>query len=184
VFREDMPAEGLPPERAAGDSAARFGSGMLPAEYRQIPGGGSPLAIYPYARAREAVLALARGGAPDPAHGHRLRYANPADGGHPFPTLGVELRHLPRGFRGRPYRSTLSMVFNVVEGSGRARFGEQVFSFGRQDILVAPPWTAFALEADEDCVLFGFSDRAAQEALGFFREETDPPGGAPRLPAA
>jgi gentisate 1,2-dioxygenase len=36
---------------------------------------------------------------------------------------------------------------------------------------VAPSWTAVTHEARDESVLFSFSDRAAQKALGIWREE-------------
>ena len=38
-------------------------------------------------------------------------------------------------------------------------------------MFVAPNWMPIVLEADEDAVLFSFSDRAAQQHLGFWRED-------------
>ena len=37
--------------------------------------------------------------------------------------------------------------------------------------FVVPPWTAHQFNATSRTVFFSFSDRAAQEALGFWREE-------------
>jgi gentisate 1,2-dioxygenase len=34
-----------------------------------------------------------------------------------------------------------------------------------------PSWHGFTLSADEDAVLFSFSDRPVQEVLGLWREE-------------
>ena len=36
--------------------------------------------------------------------------------------------------------------------------------------LVVPPWRELVLQAGTDLVLFGYSDRTAQEKLGLFRE--------------
>jgi gentisate 1,2-dioxygenase len=44
---------------------------------------------------------------------------------------------------------------------------------------VVPPWTPHHFKTDRECVLFSYSDRAAQEALGFWREE-DPSNSAAR----
>ena len=38
-------------------------------------------------------------------------------------------------------------------------------------MFVVPSWYSVAHEADDDAVLFSFSDRAAQKALGLWREE-------------
>jgi len=39
-----------------------------------------------------------------------------------------------------------------------------------RDTLVVPPWRELVLRADADLVVFGYSDRTAQEKLGLFRE--------------
>ena len=88
-----------------------------------------------------------------------------------YPTIAVFIQWLPKGFSGQTYRSTDGNVFNVVEGSGRAYIGGEEFAFAPHDVFVIPPWTPYHFKTDDECVLFSYSDRAAQEALGFWREE-------------
>lgn len=169
-FREDYPEEQQPVSRAAGDAGARYGANLLPLEYRP-KGQASPVLSYPYERTRGALAKLARGGDPHPAHGYKLRYANPATGGHPFPTMAVFMQWLPKGYAGRRYRGTDGAVFCVVEGNGNVAIGETRFEFTPHDVLVIPSWSYAQFTAHTDCILFSYSDRAAQEALGFWREE-------------
>jgi gentisate 1,2-dioxygenase len=118
------------------------------------------------------VLAqLAKAEAPDAVHGHKLRYINPATGDHPIPTMAAFLALLPKGFRGVPYRSTESSVHVVAEGRGRTIVGEKSFEWGPRDIFVVPSWLPHRHEAETEAVLFNFSDRSAQEKLGFWREQ-------------
>jgi len=131
-----------------------------------------PAVLYRYERVWRELEGLARSGAPHPSHGYRLRYANPA-GGEPFPTIAAFLQRLPAGFSGATYRSTECAVFNVAEGSGSVHIGETRFEFCAHDIFVVPSWTAFRISAGADCVLFSYSDRAAQEILGFWREQPE-----------
>ena len=170
-FREDYPQETQPLARGNGDSAARYGANLLPLEYRSPHGQASPLLSYPYERSREALARLARSGEPHPSHGFKLRYVHPGTGGHPFATMAVCMQWLPRGFAGRPYRGTDGTVFCVVEGAGRVEVGERGFAFGARDVFVVPSWEFYRLEAGADVILFSYSDRAAQEALGFWRQE-------------
>lgn len=170
-FREDYPQEAQAVARSEGDAGARYGAGLLPIEYR-APGRASPLLSYPYERTREALQQLAKGGPPDAAHGYKLRYANPATGGHAFPTMAVFMQWLPKGHQGRRYRSTDGAVYCVVEGRGRVAVGAERWDFGPHDVFVVPSWEVHELQATTDCVLFSYTDRAAQEALGFWREET------------
>ena len=170
IFREDANQEEQMVARAAGASAAQFGANLLPLDY--APAGlASPILIYPYEKTRAALGQLAAAAPPHPAHGVKLRYANPANGRHPFPTMAVFMQLLPAGFSGARYRATDGTVFMAVEGRGSITVGEERFAFGARDIVAVPSWTAYRLEAESACVLFSYSDRAAQEALGFFREE-------------
>jgi gentisate 1,2-dioxygenase len=62
-------------------------------------------------------------------------------------------------------------VYSVVEGRGRVAVGGKVFDIEPKDHFVIPSWQAFSLDADEDLVLFSFSDRPVQTALNILREE-------------
>jgi gentisate 1,2-dioxygenase len=85
--------------------------------------------------------------------------------------LAVFIQWMPKGFSGQTYRSTDGAVFNVVEGHGRAHIGEADFAFEVHDVFVVPPWTSYYIGTESECVLVSYSDRAAQETLGFWREE-------------
>jgi gentisate 1,2-dioxygenase len=127
---------------------------------------------YPYAKSREAIATVAASGACDRAHGVRMRYVNPATGGWAMPTMGTFLQLLPRGFRGAACRSTDATVYCCVEGRGSVRIGDERFEFGPRDIFVVPSWQPRAFAASDEVVLFGYSDRPVQEALGLLREQT------------
>jgi gentisate 1,2-dioxygenase len=170
-FREEYPEESQPVTRPEGNAGARYSANLLPVEYHQ-KGLATPVLSYPYERTREALEQLARGSNPHPVHGYKLRYVNPATGGHPFPTMAVFMQWLPKGHAGSRGRSTDGAVYCVVEGSGNAVIGETRFDFSPHDVFVVPSWEPFQFTAGTDCVLFSYTDRAAQEALGFWREES------------
>ena len=169
MFREDYPEARQPITAPAGSAAARFGSNLLPVDYSGAA--RCPLLVWPYERSREALFAAARNAELHAVHAHRLRYADPTTGGHPFPTMAVFLQCLPKGFTGAPSRRTDGTVFNVVEGEATVHAGDQAFKVGPRDVFVIPPWVKYHLSSVGECVLFSYSDRAAQEALGFWREE-------------
>lgn len=169
MFRENHPLESQPVARETGDAAARYGANLLPVDFR-ADGTRNALLRYPYAHTREALDHLARTSAPHAAHGHKLRYVNPATGGHAFPTMAAFMQWLPRGFDGAHARATDGVIYTVVEGNGAAHVGDAVIEFAPHDVFVVPPWQPLKWVAASDCVLFSFSDRAAQEALGFWRE--------------
>jgi gentisate 1,2-dioxygenase len=171
-FSEHHPQETQPVSRPEGDAVARYGAGMLPIGYTP-PSPSSPAFTYPYSRSGSALEQLSRNGSIDRCHGVKMQYVNPATGGYPLPTIAAFLQMLPKGFAGQAYRSTDSTIYHVVEGRGRSRIGSQTFEWGPRDIFVVPSWQPVSHEASEEAVLFSASDRAAQKALGLWREETN-----------
>ncbi len=161
--------ETVPP----GDTALRYGRNMRP--MRGTPGDRravrTPLFHYPYAEWRESLAALARDGEPDPHLGHAMEFINPADGGPVMPTISAHVRLLPAGFASRPRLSTDGTIFVVVEGTGSASVAGQHIALRPRDVLVVPSWRALSFAAESALVLFGYSDRTAQEKLGLFREQ-------------
>ena len=169
-FMEPGNAETQMVTKPAGDSLARYGSGLLPVDWRPTTR-TSPVFNYPYARTRDALEQMMRQQDWDRCHGLKLRYVNPATGDYAMPTMATFMQLLPAGFRGRTYRSTDATVFCAVEGHGTARIGEAQFPFGPHDIFVVPSWAPVQLASTDDAVLFSFSDRPVQAALNLLREE-------------
>lgn len=170
-FAEKYADEVQPVVRREDAAAAWYGSNMLPFEY-EAHGGNSPLFAYRYKDCRAALDHLARHGEPHPVHGVKLQYANPATGGYPMPTIGAYLQLLPAGFDGGDYRSTDATVFSVAEGSGFSIIDGQRFDWKARDVFVVPSWVAVSHHAPGgEAVLFSFSDRPAQKALGLWREQ-------------
>jgi gentisate 1,2-dioxygenase len=169
-FREGYPGNVHPIDRPEGAAMAEAGCNLLPVDqvYR---GQTSPIFNYPYRRTREALDQLARFRPINEWHGHKMRYVNPVTGGWAMPTIATWMQLLPKGFESRPYRSTDSTAFVVVEGSGTSRVGDQVFTWKPHDIFVVPSWTAVTHSAAEDATLFSYSDRAVQDKLDLLREE-------------
>ncbi len=169
-FMEVFPEEVQPVSRPEGDSYARYGTNLAP--LAPPPGGKtSPIFNYPYARSRDTLATLARAQDPDPCDGWKMQFINPLTGGPAMPTIGTFIQLLPKGFRSSPYRSTDGTVVSVVEGRGKALIGGEAFEFEPRDTLVVPSWSECRFEAADECVLFSFSDRPAQQALGLWREK-------------
>lgn len=161
--------ETVPP----GDSKRRYGGNMRPmrgtaADRRPAH---QPLFHYPYADWRRNLDDLAAVETPDPHLGHALEFLNPADGGAIMPTISAHVRLLPAGFESKPRRATDGTVFVVVEGHGTALVDGQEFALSERSVLTVPSWRELRLQAASDLVLFGYSDRTAQEKLGLFREQ-------------
>lgn len=172
AFSDDLEEEASQAlTRPSGDALARFGNGLLPIGAQSPFGATSPVFSYPYARSREALLAVASADRPDAHFGHRLRFANPLDGGWVMPTMATWLTHLPRGFETRNVRSTDGQVVVVAEGEVTIEAGSTTMVLGENDVACVPSWVPRRLSAAKDTVLFSFSDRSAQEKLGIWRQD-------------
>jgi gentisate 1,2-dioxygenase len=169
-FAERHPQEVQPVRTPEGDALARFGANMLPLEYASSSA-TTPVFTYPYERSREALEQLRKRGEIDACHGLKMQYVNPASGGYPMPTIGAFIQSLPAGFDGLPYRATDGTVYCVVEGRGESRVGDSVFEWEPHDVFVVPSWCKASHRAEADAVLFSYSDRPVQKALGLWREE-------------
>ncbi|CAL74612.1 Putative gentisate 1,2-dioxygenase with a Cupin, RmlC-type domain [Bradyrhizobium sp. ORS 278] len=156
--------------RPAGDSFARYGHNLLPVDAKR-KSRTSPIFNYPYAYTREALENAKRSGEWDACHGLKLKFSNPETGDFAMPTIGTFIQLLPKGFETARYRSTDATVFTAIEGRGRSRIGDAIFEWGPRDLFVVPSWQWVTHEADQDAVLFSFSDRPVQEKLDLFRED-------------
>ncbi|MEP7056949.1 MAG: gentisate 1,2-dioxygenase [Caldimonas sp.] len=174
-FAETYPEAVQPVLRPEGTNRARWAANMAPLRHDMPHGATSPVFSYPYERSREALATLAKSAPIDAWDGVKLRYVNPATGGAPMPTMATFMQLLPAGFRSLPSRQTDGAVYSVVEGNGRAIVGSganrQTFEFAPRDHFVVPSWHPLELQARDECVLFSFSDRPVQHAIGIWREE-------------
>ena len=172
-FAEHWPEAAHPETVPPGDTTARYGKNMRPMRgtVTDRRAGRQPLFHYPYAEWRDSLAGLARTGDPDPHFGYALEFTNPADGGAVMPTISAHVRLLPAGFVSRPRAATDGTVFVVVEGRGVARVDGVEIALEARDTLVVPSWRTLVLEAETELVMFGYSDRTAQEKLGLFREQ-------------
>jgi len=168
-FAERYPEETQAVRRPEGDALSRYGMNMVPLEY-QPSALTSPVFVYPYERSRDVLERLRKTDVVHPAHGLKMQYANPATGGYPMPSIAAFLQLLPAGFDGQGHRSTDGTVFCVVEGHGRSIIGGRTFAWGPKDIFVVPSWSEVSHHSSVDAVLFSFSDRPVQKALGLWRE--------------
>jgi len=172
-FAENGSQAAQPLARAEGDAIARYGNNLLPVDY-EPSSPSSPVFAYPYSRTRESLRQMARNGAPHPAHGHKMQFINPATGGPAMPTMAAFVQLLPPAFSGVGHRATDGAVFHVIEGQGRACIDGQTFEFSVHDTFVVPPWSECRLQAVSESVLFSYSDRPVQRAMGVWREEILP----------
>ena len=59
----------------------------------------------------------------------------------------------------------------IVTNTGSVTIGKENFQFAPRDTFVVPSWFPLEIQADSEAVLFSFSDRPGQEAMGLCREK-------------
>jgi gentisate 1,2-dioxygenase len=131
----------------------------------------TPVFTYPYARSRETLDKLHRHGPVHPRDGVKMAFVDPSTRAELMPTIGAFVQLLPRGFHSACSRSTDSTVYCVVEGHGWSHIGSADLQWQPHDIFIVPSWATVSHHSEDDAVLFGFSDRPVQEALGLWRAE-------------
>jgi gentisate 1,2-dioxygenase len=156
--------------RPEGDALARYGANMVPVDFYQQPAEPTKVFVYPWERTLASLQAIASG-TPDAHFGHKQRYVNPATGRSPMPTMAAFSQLIPTGFETRPYRCTDGTVYVCLRGSAEASVGGQSFRLDENDVIVVPSWHSHQFRAGPETVLFSYSDRPVQQALGLWREQ-------------
>jgi gentisate 1,2-dioxygenase len=169
-FAEKSEQSSQRPVRPEGDALARYGANMVPVDYAPKSSDPTRVFVYPFERTHASLQAIAHG-APDAHLGFKLRYVNPATGASPMPTIGAFAQWLPAGFETQGLRSTDGTVYVCLEGGGEVKIDDKTWRFQESDVFVVPSWHALQLRADRDALLFSFSDRPVQQALGLWREQ-------------
>ena len=155
--------------RPEGDALARYGSNMVPVDFYQTPAEPTKVFTYPYERTLASLRSIASGSA-DPHFGHKLRYVNPATGRSPMPTMAAFSQLVPAGFETRPYRCTDGTVYVCLDGGGEIVIEGVSRQLALNDVVVVPSWHEHHFKVAEETVLFSYSDRPVQQALGLWRE--------------
>ena len=171
-FHEVFPEEVQPVSRSEGASVARFGSGLAPLGASAPFGKTSPIFNYPV-RAQPRVAGQARAGPgsrsvprlEDGVHQPADRRARHADHRrvHPAAAEGLQARSPTAAPTARCTRWSRARARRVIGGETlRLRAARHL-----RRALLDP----LELEAKGETVLFSFSDRPGQEAMGLWREK-------------
>jgi gentisate 1,2-dioxygenase len=134
----------------------------------------SPIAAYRWvhtdAALREQLLLEDEGQPATVEQGHAaVRYTNPTNGGDVLPTIRAEFHRLRAGASTRTRREVGSSVWQVFEGSGTIKLGDETYSLAKGDLFVVPSWIPWSIAAETEFDLFRFSDAPIVERLSFDR---------------
>ena len=174
VFAEPLFGRDTYPQVAAADIMTGCVSNLRQVRRAEVSATPSPpLFSYPYSQWRESLEILRRREHWDPHDGLKMEFTNSVDGGSVMPTISAFTQLLPAAFATRPLRSTDGGIYVVVEGRGAIDIGTRRLDLSPGDVFVVPAWHFHQFSAAEDLVLFSYSDKAAQEKLGLWREQAN-----------
>ncbi|WP_026530521.1 cupin domain-containing protein [Haematomicrobium sanguinis] len=139
---------------------------------RSLP--STPIAAYRWEytdRALRNQLELEDAGHPATVEqGHAaIKYTNPTNGGDVLPTVRCEFHRLREGTATAVRHEVGSSVWQVFEGRGTVRLGDEARELEKGDLFVVPSWVPYSLEAETGLDLFRFSDAPVVERLNFAR---------------
>jgi gentisate 1,2-dioxygenase len=159
-----------PETKPAGACQALYGEGLRPLNAAR-PTDDVALFHYPFAKWRAALNDVSKIGSPDEYDGYAMEFVNPATGGAVMNTISAFCHLLPAGFEGAVQRSTDGVIYVGVEGHGHIHVGDKVMPIGPRDVVVAPSWAGRRITAQNDLVLFAYSDRVTQQKLGLWKTD-------------
>lgn len=162
----------FPTGGAPGATILQHGSNMRPAyaDSKQTAGDETILCHYPYEKWRAVMEGLKSAGRPDPHTAYSMEFMNPTTGGPVLPTISAFAHLVPAGFETRSYRSTDGGACVVCAGDGAVRIGDAESELAERDIFTIPAWAEVKFRAQNDLLVFRYSNRASQTAVNSWRE--------------
>ena len=111
----------------------------------------------------------------DPFDDLRLEYCDPDTRGSALPTMAAYVQRLRRGAPTRSHRHTSSAVYHVISGAGRTVADDLELLWSPGDTFAIPTWSLHRHEslADQDALLFSYTDEPTLRALGLLRERAE-----------
>jgi gentisate 1,2-dioxygenase len=103
---------------------------------------------------------------PEGFHGPRIHLPAPT-----MPTIGIFVEKLAAGTKTRPYRTSASSIYVVMQGKGKSIIDGETFNWEFGDTISVPTWKTQEHQATEDTVLFQMSDEFLMKWAYFYRFE-------------
>jgi gentisate 1,2-dioxygenase len=173
IFFQFYDQRQVPDRRPANSSQRVHGHPSLAPTWVKEKKPYSPLLLYSWKDAREALVAM-RDEAGDPYDGLCLEYTNPQTGGPVLTSMGCAIQLIRPGERLKAHRHTGSAVYYVAEGQGVTLVDGKPFEWTKGCILAMPSWALHEhanTSKSEDAILFSINDLPTLRALNLYYEE-------------
>ena len=171
AFREEYPEESQPLTKSDEISQRLFAAGSLRPTWVSRGGLHSPLINYKFAQTYDALSRLSRETEGSPFDGICLEYTNPQTGGPAMASMACYASLFPSGTHTRAHRHTGGVVYHVITGSGYSIIDGVRYDWGAKDTFVVPSWSYHEHVANEESVVFWYTDTPVLEPLGLYREQ-------------
>ena len=170
-FYEQYPDATHPLTRPDDLSLRLYGAANLTPTWEKRDAPNSPVLNYKFTHTYAALAELAAQTDGSPFDGVSVEYTNPLNGGPAMATIACFATLLRPGRRTEAHRHTGGTVYHVIRGRGSSVIGGIRFDWGPKDTFVVPSWHFHEHAADEEAVLFSYSDSPVLQALNLYREE-------------
>ena len=171
-FYEQYPVERQPVTKSDDISLRLYGAGTLTPTWQRHQGIHSPLLNYKYQRSYEVLSQLASESEGSPYDGVSVEYTNPGTGGPALATIACFAQLLQAGQHTKAHRHTGGTIYHVIKGKGHSVIEGKRFDWEEKDTIVVPSWAYHEHAAQEESVLFSYTDSPLLQPFGLYREET------------
>ncbi len=174
IFTQPFPQEVQPVTKPLNASVAVYSKGgLLPSWQRAVDNGRSGLLKYAWTDAYAMLMSLGKD-KESPFDSGLLEYVNPVNGGPSLPTMASFLQRLKPNQTTRAHRHSASAVYLAVQGHGRTYIDGRAYDWAPGDVFALPLWAAHSHQnrsANQDALLFSFTDAPVMRALDWYREQ-------------
>jgi gentisate 1,2-dioxygenase len=170
-FFELYPEKKFPLSKPDDLSLRLYGAGSLRPTFVKHAARHSPLLNYKFAQTYATLKAIAQRVEGSPYDGVSVEYTNPLNGGPALPTIACFASLLEAGQHTKAHRHTGGTIYHVIQGRGESIIAGKRYRWNEKDTFVVPSWSWHEHHAATESVLFSFSDSAALQPIGLYREE-------------
>lgn len=170
-FFELYPEQKFPLSNPDDLSLRLYGAGSLRPTWIKHDALHSPLLNYKFEHTYASLKAIAERSEGSPYDGVSVEYTNPLTGGPAIPTIACFASLLQPGQHTKAHRHTGGTIYHVIQGKGESIIAGKRYRWNEKDTFVVPSWNWHEHRATAESVLFSFSDSAALQPIGLYREE-------------
>jgi gentisate 1,2-dioxygenase len=171
LFYELYEEEKFPLAKPDDLSLRLYGGGSLRPTWVQHDGIHSPLLNYKFEQVYPSLKHVGERSDGSPFDGISVEYTNPLTGGPAIASIACFVALLRPGQHTKAHRHTGGTIYHVIKGNGHSIIDGRRYDWDEKDTFVVPSWTFHEHEAEQEAVLFSYSESPVLQGVGLYREE-------------